>query len=74
MKPCLSIQNIKLSCFPEAKWTPSCCQRIVLTDSRAGFAETISATWSASKEWLLTNPALKHLERGLLGGAVSPDF
>lgn len=51
MKPCLSIQNLKLSCLSEAKWTPSCFKLIVLLDGWGGFVESSLPTWSAS-EWL----------------------
>lgn len=49
MKPCLSIQNLKLSCLSEAKWTPSCFKLIVLLDSWGGFVESSLPTWSASE-------------------------
>lgn len=78
LKPGLSTQNIKLSYFSKAKWTPSCCKPIVLIDSQGGFVESIFPTWSTLKERRppqgQINPALRHLQKGLLDGAVSPDF
>lgn len=50
LKPGLSTQNIKLSYFSKAKWTPRCWKPIVRIDSLGGFVESIFPTWSTLKE------------------------